>query len=96
MQNIANEIPDVFTDTKKVTKSNIPAANAPARIEIAKAPLKGRQLEKKPRQKRGRPIDTKDSAHRKKKQKNKVLEERGLPCKKEGENMKPLEHDHEK
>ena len=37
----------------------------------------------------------KDTAHRKKKQKNKALEGKDLPCEKEGENMKPLEHDKE-
>ena len=70
MQNIANEIPDAFTDTKRVTKSYILAVNAPC-------------------QKWGRPIGAKDSAPRKNKQKNKALEERDLPCEKEGENIKP-------
>ena len=95
MQNIANKIPDAFTDTKRVTKSYIPAANAPARIEIPKTPLKEKQLENKPRQKHGRSIGAKDIAPRKKKQKNKALEEKDLLCEKEGENMKPLEHDKE-
>ena len=95
LQNIANEIPDAFTDTKRVTKSYIPAANAPARIEIPKTPLKEKQLENKPRQKRGRPIGAKDTAPRKKKQKNKTPEENDLPCEKEEEIMNPLEHDKE-
>ena len=34
LQRIANELPDAFTDTKTVTKSHIPALNAPARINI--------------------------------------------------------------
>ena len=34
LQRIANELPDAFTDTKKVTKSHIPAINAPARIDV--------------------------------------------------------------
>ena len=33
-QELANQFPDAFTDTKRVTKSYIPAVNAPARIEI--------------------------------------------------------------
>ena len=33
-QELTNQLLDAFTDTKKVTKSYIPAANAPARIEI--------------------------------------------------------------
>ena len=34
MQNIANNLPDAFTDHKGVTKSYIPAANAPERVEV--------------------------------------------------------------
>ena len=36
LQNIANQLPDAFVDTKKVTKSHIPAANVPARVDITK------------------------------------------------------------
>ena len=52
LQNIVNEIPDAFTDTKRVTKLYIPAANALVRIKIYKTPLKEKQLENKSRQKR--------------------------------------------
>ena len=34
LQNIANQLPDAFIDTKKVTKSYILAANTPARIDV--------------------------------------------------------------
>ncbi|GJX85706.1 putative zinc finger, CCHC-type containing protein [Tanacetum coccineum] len=34
LQEIANQLPDAFTDTKRVTKSHVPTANAPARVEI--------------------------------------------------------------
>ncbi|KAJ0458101.1 putative RNA-directed DNA polymerase [Helianthus annuus] len=34
LQRIANELPDAFTDTNRVTKSHIPASNTPARIEV--------------------------------------------------------------
>ena len=34
LQEIANKLPDPFTDTKRVTKSYIPAVNAPARFEV--------------------------------------------------------------
>ena len=34
LQNIANQLPDIFTDRKKVVKSHILATNAPSRIEI--------------------------------------------------------------
>ena len=34
LQNLANQLLDAFTDTKKVTKSHIPATNAQARIDV--------------------------------------------------------------
>ncbi|KAM2035985.1 hypothetical protein ACFX16_038999 [Malus domestica] len=34
LQSIANQMPDAFNDAMKVTKSHIPAANAPARIDV--------------------------------------------------------------
>ena len=34
LQNVVNQLPNAFIDTKKVTKLHIPAANAHARIEI--------------------------------------------------------------
>ncbi|GJU03270.1 hypothetical protein Tco_1113608 [Tanacetum coccineum] len=34
LQRLANELPDAFTDTKRVTKSYIPALNTPSRIDI--------------------------------------------------------------
>ena len=33
-QNLANQLPDAFIDTKKVTKSHISATNTPARIDV--------------------------------------------------------------
>jgi hypothetical protein len=51
--------PDAFTDTKRVTKSHIPALNAPARIEITPAEVTIQR-------KRGRPIDSKDKKIHKK------------------------------
>ncbi|KAG7529155.1 GAG-pre-integrase domain [Arabidopsis suecica] len=36
LQKLANELPDSFVDPKKVTKSYIPACNAPVRIDIQK------------------------------------------------------------
>jgi hypothetical protein len=38
LQNLANNLPDSFTDIRGVSKSHIPAANAPERVEI---PLQG-------------------------------------------------------
>ena len=31
---IANQLPDAFTDTKKVAKLHIPAVNVPTRIDV--------------------------------------------------------------
>ena len=36
LQNIANQLPDAFIDTKKETKSHIPTANAPIQINVPK------------------------------------------------------------
>ena len=68
MQGIANQLPDVFIDNKKIVKSHIPAVNTPARIEV----LVGQSVnttanEAKPHLKRGRPIGVKDKIPRKRK-----------------------------
>ena len=34
LQNLANQLPDAFTDTKKMTKSHVSATNTPARIDV--------------------------------------------------------------
>jgi hypothetical protein len=34
LQDIANQLPNAFTDSKRVTKSHIPLVNASARIEV--------------------------------------------------------------
>ena len=34
LQNVADSMPDAFTDIAKVTRSHIPAANVPARLEV--------------------------------------------------------------
>ena len=61
-------MPDAFTDTKRVTKSYIPAANAPARIEIAEIKHEGKDThESKTRQNRGRLIGSRDKNPRKRK-----------------------------
>jgi len=57
MQAIANQLPDAFTDINRVTKSNIPVVNVPARIEIPKDKV---TLKPKPQLKRGRPSGSKD------------------------------------
>ena len=51
LQNIANNLPDAFTDYKSVTKSHVPAMNVLERVEItqktAQPPKRGRKLDKK-------------------------------------------------
>ncbi|KAL0533327.1 hypothetical protein IC582_030143 [Cucumis melo] len=59
LQSVANQMPDAFTDTKKVTKSYIPAANAPSRIEIPTQQVDTIN-ESTLRQKHGRPMGSKD------------------------------------
>ena len=63
MQNLANRLPDSFTDPKRVTKSHVLAINAPIRIDIQE----GQSTESKTRLKRGRPIGSKDKNPRKRK-----------------------------
>ena len=66
LQSIANQLPDAFTDTKNVTKSYIPVANTPARIDVHVSQSMGIvAIESKARQKRGKPISAKDKISRK-------------------------------
>ncbi|KAD5960320.1 hypothetical protein E3N88_11792 [Mikania micrantha] len=68
IQEIANQLPDAFTDTNKVTKSHIPAANAPAHIEIPNNQMNINMAhESQKRLKRGRPFGSKDKNPRKRK-----------------------------
>ncbi|GJY77293.1 disease resistance CC-NBS-LRR class family protein [Tanacetum coccineum] len=60
LQRIANELPDAFTYTKRVTKSYIPALNAPSRIDIPET-----LDESNVRRKRERPVGSKDTNPRK-------------------------------
>jgi hypothetical protein len=62
LQGIANQLPDVFTDSKRL------AANTPARIEVPKGKLINVTAnESKARLKRGRPIGAKERNHKKRK-----------------------------
>ena len=42
LQNIAHQLPDAFTDLKRITKSHIPAENAPIRIHVPEGQQIGR------------------------------------------------------
>ena len=56
-QNLANQLLDVFIDTKKVTKSHILAANTPVRIDV---PIRQLTNKSKIRLKRDRTIGSND------------------------------------
>ena len=62
LQNIANQLPYAFIDTKKVTKSYVPTANTLTRIDVLGGKLAN---ESKIRLKHGRPIGSKDITPRK-------------------------------
>ncbi|KAL0355189.1 UNVERIFIED_CONTAM: hypothetical protein Sradi_3965800 [Sesamum radiatum] len=69
LQSVANRLPDVVTDTKKVTKSHIPAENVPAHLEVPEVILtQSKAFESQIRRKRGRPLDSKDANPRKRKE----------------------------
>ncbi|XP_062085671.1 uncharacterized protein LOC133791773 [Humulus lupulus] len=64
LQNIANQLPDAFTDPKKITKSHVPAENASVRIEVSEGKYAN---ESKACLECGRPVGSKDKNHRKRK-----------------------------
>ncbi|KAL1214883.1 Retrovirus-related Pol polyprotein from transposon TNT 1-94 [Cardamine amara subsp. amara] len=59
LQKLANQLPDSFADPKRVTKSYIPAVNAPIRIDVQEGHTQV-ATESKVRLKRGRPLGSKD------------------------------------
>ena len=66
MQGLANQLLDVFIDIKKVTKSHVPAVNAPTHIDVPEGQLENVVAnESKTHLKRGRPINSKDLIPRK-------------------------------
>jgi hypothetical protein len=68
LQSIANQLPDAFTDNKKIVKSHILAANTPAKIEVPVGQsINTAANESKARLKREKPIGAKDKIPRKRK-----------------------------
>ena len=66
LQKIANQMPDAFTNLKRITKSDIPAENVPIRIDVPKEPSTSVIAnESKTHLKRGRPLRSKDQNPRK-------------------------------
>ncbi|XP_056698558.1 uncharacterized protein [Spinacia oleracea] len=66
LQSLANQLPDAFTNPNKVTKSHIPAVNAPIKIDVPAGQYQTAS-ESTTRLKRGRPIGSKDKNPRKRK-----------------------------
>ncbi|KAJ9548209.1 hypothetical protein OSB04_020752 [Centaurea solstitialis] len=66
LQGLANQLPDIFTDPKRVTKSHVPAANAPIKIDVPEG-QNNMNNESRARLKRGRPLGSQDKNPRKKK-----------------------------
>ncbi|KAJ9552242.1 hypothetical protein OSB04_016287 [Centaurea solstitialis] len=66
LQGLANQLPDTFTDPKRVTKSHVPTANAPIKIDVPEG-QNNMSNESRARLKRGRPLGSKDKNPRKKK-----------------------------
>ena len=59
-------MPDAFTDSKRITKSHIPAVNVPIRIDVPKGPSTSViASESQIRLKRDRPLSSKDKNPRK-------------------------------
>ena len=84
LQKISSQLLDAFTDTAKVTKSYIPAANTPTRINIPieKTNIMAANESSMTRLKRGRPLGSKDLIPCKRKikgQQNPSLEENSTP-----------------
>ena len=80
LQKIVSQLLDVFIDTAKVTKSYIPTANTPAKINIpiGKTAIMAANKSSMTRLKHGRPLGSKDLIPRKRKikgQQNPSLEE---------------------
>ncbi|KAK4394137.1 hypothetical protein Sango_1884500 [Sesamum angolense] len=69
LQSVANRLPNAFIDTKKVTKSHIPAENIPARLKVPEATLtQPKASESQISRKRGRPLGSKDANSRTRKE----------------------------
>ncbi|QHO17366.1 Copia-like polyprotein [Arachis hypogaea] len=75
LQRIANELPDAFSDTKRITKSYIPAENVPIRIDVQVGQI---ATEANTRQKPGRLVSSKDKNPRKRKEVNNIPVEKDI------------------
>ncbi|XP_052291686.1 uncharacterized protein LOC127900572 [Citrus sinensis] len=78
LQNIVNQIPNAFTDLRKITESYIPGKNALSRVEIPEG-QHDKTNESKVRLKHGRPISSKDKIPQKRKRQEKLENEISTP-----------------
>ena len=69
LQNLVNQFPDAFIDTKKVTKSHIPIVNTPTQIDV---PIEQLTSESKIHLKRGIPVGSKNVTPRKRRTQEKL------------------------
>ena len=67
LQQVANQLPNAFSNPKRITKSYIPVENTPIRINVPEGP--SITNESKVRMKHGRPVGSKDKNPRKKREK---------------------------
>src|SRR4051812_9456785 len=65
LQRVANQMPDAFADTSKITRSYIDAVNVPAKIKITDDTAKAAIDSSSTHPKFGRPVGAKDSVPRK-------------------------------
>ena len=66
LQGLANQLPNAFTNIKKVTKSHVSAMNTPTHIDVPEGQLKNViASESKTRLKHGKPIGSNDTIPRK-------------------------------
>jgi len=85
LQGLANELPDAFTDHKRVTRLHIPAVNAPERVQV---PLKATNSIVSPNpRKRGRPPGAHDKVPRRRPQRRRS--ETLAPLKESAEEARP-------
>ena len=84
MQGIANQLPDIFTDNKKIVKSQIPTTNTSAQIEVHIGQSVNTAINKsKPHLKHGRLVNVKDKIlwNRKVQEKQVVAHKETIPRK---------------
>ena len=84
LQGVANQLPDIFIDNKKIVKSHIPTTNTSAQIEVHIGQSVNTTVNKsKPHLKHGRLVNVKDKIlwNRKVQEKQVVAHKEAIPMK---------------